>query len=650
MHRLKVVSTVFLFMLVVGYISNTKALSDDQKTDNGERSTNPKIMKRRSDRRATREVEDLFEENDQNAMTFIFDQNMELMQESQYIILEGDINLGRKMAHNALRDTSKLWRDGIVYYSIDERFESDARERILVALGEFEKTTCLQFKERTDENDYVKFTTDKGCSSAVGRSGGMQIITIGGNCNKKLGSILHEIMHAIGFHHEQSRTDRDEYVEILLQNVFPGFKQNFDLYDHKLIDPLGAPYDYGSLLHYPEDAFIKRAGTKTIIPKKKTDVKLGQCSYFSEVDLYKINKLYKCDTTTDVGTGEDGGNEIDTQECFTEDHATDYRGTVAVSMSGRTCRNWAELDMEDEQSDLGNHNYCRNPDHDSSAWCYVGNGEDFEYEYCDIGKKGDNCQDDGKGPTAVPTQSPGQGECYVDPIGQDYRGTVSSTRDGVACQAWSDQYPHEHDYGSLVDGEHNYCRNPDGDENGAWCFQLSVDRPFGYCDIGQPAEYCQAAPQTCSYEANMDRLGSDIYGVPEKVNSREECCSLCWSDPQCIAWTFEKNQGPRYGNCWLKDTIPVAVESDCCDSGIQENPKACTVRENIDRPGAGINNGNMNKVGSALACCNSCWYNPTCVAWTFDKREGSTFGNCWLKDDTPDPVEASCCDSGLLGY
>lgn len=34
--------------------------------------------------------------------------------------------------------------------------------------------------------------------------------------------VLHEMFHAIGFHHEQSRPDRDEHVTINLQNVESG--------------------------------------------------------------------------------------------------------------------------------------------------------------------------------------------------------------------------------------------------------------------------------------------------------------------------------------------------------------------------------------------------------------------------------------------
>lgn len=50
---------------------------------------------------------------------------------------------------------------------------------------------------------------------------GPQLLSIGPGCDKK-GIIMHELMHAAGFWHEQSRTDRNKYVEILWENVAKG--------------------------------------------------------------------------------------------------------------------------------------------------------------------------------------------------------------------------------------------------------------------------------------------------------------------------------------------------------------------------------------------------------------------------------------------
>lgn len=87
-------------------------------------------------------------------------------------------------------------------------------------------------------------------------SGGKQPVSLGDGCIQK-GIIIHELMHAVGFFHEQSRADRDEYVKINWANVEAGLQDQFDKYSLNMIDHLGTKYDYGSVMHYAPTAFSK---------------------------------------------------------------------------------------------------------------------------------------------------------------------------------------------------------------------------------------------------------------------------------------------------------------------------------------------------------------------------------------------------------
>src|SRR5690606_27249705 len=133
---------------------------------------------------------------------------------------------------------------------------------------------------------------DSGCWSELGRVRGAQTIQIDPGCSR--GSVVHEILHAAGFMHEQSRSDRDEYVTIMWDEIAAGQAQNF-AQRPQLLQDIGA-YDYDSILHYSTHSFSRR-GNPTVVPKV-ANARIGNRAGLSALDRAAIEQVYGGVTAT----------------------------------------------------------------------------------------------------------------------------------------------------------------------------------------------------------------------------------------------------------------------------------------------------------------------------------------------------------------
>ena len=89
--------------------------------------------------------------------------------------------------------------------------------RVKSAIAHWQAHTPFRFSVRTNQPDYISFEQLDGCWSRVGRQGGKQWHRWELGCG--LGAAIHEIGHAIGLWHEQSRSDRDNFIEIIWDNI-----------------------------------------------------------------------------------------------------------------------------------------------------------------------------------------------------------------------------------------------------------------------------------------------------------------------------------------------------------------------------------------------------------------------------------------------
>ncbi|KAL3876057.1 hypothetical protein ACJMK2_033942 [Sinanodonta woodiana] len=213
------------------------------------------------------------------------------------VLLEGDIYVDRR--RNAVRVFEQTWFTRIIPFDIHPSFDSHDVTEIQLAMQEIMSGSnlCVKFTPRTTEEDFLYLTKLDGCWSAVGRRGGNQTVSVGDGCNKK-GIIMHELMHALGFWHEHNRPDRDNYINILWNNIIPEHTQDFDLTNKS--QTLDSPYDYLSIMHYKANTFSKDPATlDTITPKNILVDKqsLGQREYLSDNDKVRIRRLYQCNDT-----------------------------------------------------------------------------------------------------------------------------------------------------------------------------------------------------------------------------------------------------------------------------------------------------------------------------------------------------------------
>ncbi|XP_068433664.1 meprin A subunit alpha [Clinocottus analis] len=209
-------------------------------------------------------------------------------------LFEGDIAIDP--SRNAILDQTRRWTFPIPYVLTDS-LELNAKGVILQAFEEYRLRSCVDFKPYEGESSYISFTKLSGCWSYVGDDRTGQNVSIGAGCDTKA-IVQHELLHALGFYHEQSRSDRDDYVKIWWDQIEDGMEHNFNKYEDDFITDLNTPYDYESIMHYRPLSFNKNDSIPTIttaIPYFNQVI--GQRLDFSAVDVTRLNRMYDCANT-----------------------------------------------------------------------------------------------------------------------------------------------------------------------------------------------------------------------------------------------------------------------------------------------------------------------------------------------------------------
>jgi len=198
--------------------------------------------------------------------------------------------------------------DGLVRipYKVPSNLSGSKRAMIAKTVLEYQRKTCIRFVPyKNEQKHYIKINTqaDK-CSSPLGRKPYFNEVKFGPRCS--WGNLAHEFMHSLGFYHEHTRTDRDNFITINWDAIPSDWEHNFYKCDQRYggCNDLDVGYDYNSIMHYGPR--LNGATQDSIIPKRG-GVRIGQRSQLSALDIEGIKEYYACGPNTSDGSAV-GGN------------------------------------------------------------------------------------------------------------------------------------------------------------------------------------------------------------------------------------------------------------------------------------------------------------------------------------------------------
>ncbi|XP_034328389.2 uncharacterized protein [Magallana gigas] len=270
------------------------------------------------------------------------------------------------------------------------------------------------------------------------------------------------------------------------------------------------------------------------------------------------------------------------RECALLSQGFDYFGTLNKTASGRTCQRWDTKSPHSHNEELSSaqENFCRNINGDDRPWCLT-TDPNYRMDYCHVPScdsipcysnpclNGGTCKNTEKSFTCTcPSAFTGdrcekEVNCKRSTVGWEYASTTAVTVSHRTCQRWNESSPHGHSYTALLGDQENYCRNPDREPNGPWCYTTDPKQRWEYCDIPK----CGTPPIECLTTAG----GADYFGHVNTTVSGRTCMRWDSQSPHSHDYGYAKDQenycrnpyGKAAKGPWCYTTDPEKIWEYC---------------------------------------------------------------------------------------